>query len=275
MGDNYHDCTLLLCSCDAYEDTWVPFFTLLQRQWPQFDLPIVLNTEHKVFTFPGFDICTINQRYTKSIPWGQRMVDCLANIDTEYVLLMLDDFFLCESVDDTRFRQTLEWMRTDPKIASFCFHIIKDKNNVPDSRFPGFVKRPLRGEYRFNCQAGLWNTKQLANSIRPNENPWVWETLGNRRSFKSDMDYYCADDAYPPVFDYRFGSGIIRGRWYLPYVQPLFKKYDITIDFSKRGDIGDDELDRKAQQKNHVLTYRLRRLYGNVVTVIKNLQSLK
>lgn len=271
------DCTLLLCSCDAYEDTWSPFFTLLHCQWPQLTLPVVINTEHKACSFPGLNVCAVNQRGPVAMPWSLRLIECLERIDTEYVLLMLDDFFLCQPVDDSRFYQCLDWMRQNPNVASFCFYSIPDKKNEPDGQFPGFVKRPQRGEYRYNCQASLWRTKQLASFLRPHESPWIWETVGNWRSWRTKMDFYCAASTSTPIFDY-YGtgswSGVMRGRWYLPYVQPLFEQYGIQVDFTKRGTIDDDEVGEILRQKDQQFTYVFRKIYGAVLGILKNPKSL-
>ena len=41
--------TMLVNSCDAYEDLWQPFFTLLKRYFAPLDMRILLNTESKDF----------------------------------------------------------------------------------------------------------------------------------------------------------------------------------------------------------------------------------
>ena len=39
--------TMLVNSCDAYEDLWQPFFTLLKRYFAPLDMRILLNTDRK------------------------------------------------------------------------------------------------------------------------------------------------------------------------------------------------------------------------------------
>ena len=48
--------TMLVNSCDAYEDLWQPFFTLLKRYFAPLDMRILLNTESKDFRFEGLNI---------------------------------------------------------------------------------------------------------------------------------------------------------------------------------------------------------------------------
>lgn len=41
------DCTMVVNSCDSYDDTWDLFFRLLSINWPNCDIPITINTESK------------------------------------------------------------------------------------------------------------------------------------------------------------------------------------------------------------------------------------
>lgn len=50
----FNDVTLLVSSCDKYEDTWHPFFELLHIYGNGFSCPIVLNTEKKQYSNAEF-----------------------------------------------------------------------------------------------------------------------------------------------------------------------------------------------------------------------------
>jgi len=52
------NCTMLVSSYDGGEDLWDGFFTSVKHQWKNFDMPIVLNTESKTYSYEGFDIKT-------------------------------------------------------------------------------------------------------------------------------------------------------------------------------------------------------------------------
>lgn len=95
--------TMLVNSCDAYEDLWQPFFTLLKRYFAPLDMRILLNTESKDFHFEGLNIECV---HSSAATYGERMTDALRRVKTEYTLLMLDDFFLREPV---RMDRLLTW----------------------------------------------------------------------------------------------------------------------------------------------------------------------
>lgn len=275
-------CTVLVCSCDKYEDAWDPFFKLLTIQWPQLDFPIVLNTESKTYAFPGLDIKTFSLfPNPDKVMWGERLIRHLQKIKTEYVLMMMDDFFLCKPVQHDRVLQTIKAMEENPDVAcmSFFYADFEPKeHDIVDYRFPNMVRRKRFAPYKYNCQVALWRRKELLTFIRPQESPWVWETVGNMRSWRSKQTFYCAQKGSDLVFDY-FGefrwSGIMRGRWYINYVQPLFEKYGILVDFEARGVIGDDEvnavINRKAQ---HPFIHWYKEIGGFIKTLLVNWKSL-
>ena len=58
-------CIVLVNSCDAYSDTWYPFFKLLKKYWPNREFPVFLNTESKKYEYE--DIVKIAKEQDMSI----------------------------------------------------------------------------------------------------------------------------------------------------------------------------------------------------------------
>lgn len=84
------DCTLIISSCDAYSDIWDAFFTLLHRNW---DIPyhVMLNTETLSYQ------TTPKVQTVPSAPgtcWTRRLQNAVRTAKTEFVLVLLDDFFI-------------------------------------------------------------------------------------------------------------------------------------------------------------------------------------
>lgn len=227
-------CTLLVAGYDGGEDLWEGFFTALTAQWPELDLPIVLNTESKSCSFPGLEIKTLGLYPDRVPPWGERMRETLKRIDTEYVLLMLDDFWLDAPVDDAFFRKCLGYMEDNPDVAVLSFQRTHGPN-IRDGRFPRFERRPQRAEYRFNCQAAVWRRERLIKFIRPKESAWDWELSGSVRSGRYRDGFYTLIEGEKPVFSYDRGGVIYRGKWHRETIEPLCARYGLTIDFSRRG----------------------------------------
>lgn len=235
---------LIVCTCDAYEDTWIPFFTLLKAYWPGADsLRIILTTEKKDFTFPGLDIIcakTGMTRRNKSKPWGARILASLELIQAPLVLFMLDDFFINRPV---RVKD----------IDDFAEEMLKSKNwgrlelnpqGMRKGETVEFDKRLVSinsGEpYRVNAQPALWRKNALMDILRSHESAWDFEHRGTIRSQRSPWLFVRLSNTWDNgsnsvVIHHITDDGIRRGRWRAEIVCDLFKKHGISVDLSKRG----------------------------------------
>lgn len=226
---------LIVSSCDKYKDCWDPFFKLLKKYWnpaPQ----ILLNTETLSYSYPGLDIRTLSLYGKEERPeWSERLMTTLRQVSADYVLLMLDDFFLEKPVNTGVIDQCVTWMDQDPSIAAFCFMPTMHEGNLP-CRYPGFEQRPQKGEYRLTCQASLWRKSTLLKDMRPHESAWLFETLGSRRSWRyRDQKFYAAIPGTEIMeYHYPVGAALHRGKWN-PYMRELNETENLGIDFSERG----------------------------------------
>ena len=102
--------SVVVMSCDAYEDIHRSFYTK-RKIWGNCPYETYLITETK------------DSEYAKTIKtqgeWTARLRQALEKIDTEYVLFMLDDFFIREYVDQERIDKVLNSFQSD--IATFNF----------------------------------------------------------------------------------------------------------------------------------------------------------
>lgn len=235
-------CTVLVNSCDSYEDTWMPFFTLLKKYWPDCKFPIALNTETKQYQFSGLNIKSINlnkKLRKKNISWGKRLKETLKSIDTKYIIFMLDDFFLFDYVDSKKIDEVIAWMENDSKIGVFSFFRVEDDihKDLKSTKYPNFYLRNKKGSYRYNCQIAVWNRKFLISCLRNFESAWEWELNGNVRSYRSKKDFYTLMNPDTYIFKYDCEIiGIVRSKWRLPETKTLFDKEGINIDYSIRND---------------------------------------
>ena len=235
--------TVLVCSCDKYEDTWQTFAKLLKKYWPDFDYRLILNTESKNFEYDGLSFETFNLYESgQNVDYGERIRAHLKRITTPYTLLLLDDFFIREPVDTKKIKEIIGYMDNDPAIATFNFDFIADPHNK-EAPYPGFILRPEVCQYKLNMQAGIWRTDVLYDLWRDSDSPWVWELYGTCRSFNNKYKYYCLSDlSFSPI---KYGKekvlfGVFKGKWIKDDVCPLFEKEGIEIDLEKRGFYTDD-----------------------------------
>lgn len=249
MKNNLNKLTILVNSCDAYSDLWEPFFKLFKKFGGELtSYPIVLNTESKQFSYEGLNISCPN-KFNTSIEWGRRLRATLKSIDTEYVLFLMDDFFLQSPVEIKTIYQCIDWLNENKDVD--CFNFISIEGAQEESKkFKNFCYMPPAMEYRFNAQSAIWRVNTLYNSILDIENPWEWEVYGNKRNsvIHKNSNLYAIKYPLKSPYNYNFimykistkdkilvHSAVMKGKWDLSCIDQCFKENDINIDYSIRG----------------------------------------
>ncbi len=229
--------SVLVSSCDAYKDLWDPFFYFLNNNWPELkDKEIVLNTEKEKYTYKNLKILTFSFDVSKEeYTWSKRLKLHLEKIEKEYVLLLLDDFFVESEVLDEKINFCVNEMEKDKNIVHFGF-VPTLWENIDDNRYCDFELRKRNSPFRVNTQAGLWRRSEIIALIREHESPWDFEVFASIRSRLRKGKYYVAKSGEKQVFNYDWfnGGAVHRGKWTESAVK-LLNKHNINIDLEKRG----------------------------------------
>ena len=274
---------MLVNSYDGGEDLWDGFFTTVKHEWKDFDMPIVLNTESKSYSFEGFDIQTFRfYKPGQNVPWAKRLIRTLKAIKTDYIVFFLEDFWLEDRVDTEFLEKSLRWMQENPDVAVLSFKPVCDYGpNIRDNRFERFERRPQAGNYRFNCQAAIWRRKKLIKYLRPHESPWEWELWGSRRSARFKEGFYVLMKGEKEVFPYdlTYGGVIHRGKWNKQVVEPIAKKIGISICYSKRGiEVWGEERKKvhRSETKKEKITFKvlIRKTCTLMKIIIENIRKV-
>lgn len=230
-----NNCSIVINSCDGYEDIWKPFFSCFKDNWKNCPYPIFLNTEHKNYAHEGLNITALNVIKNKKIEWGERLLDCLSRIETEYVLMLFDDFCLEHEVNQSEIENCLQAMEKDENIDAFYIdHLFPELMDGTDAKF---VEVPIGKEYRLNSCPCIWRKSSLMKYTGKIDNAWAWEYFGTFRTEKAKASKIYALNALPDLFpyNYKIGGAIHRGQWVKSVIEPINEKYNLNIDFSKRG----------------------------------------
>lgn len=250
--------TIIVNTCDKYESAWEPFFRLLAIQWPECkEYDFILNSETKVYNCDFLNIKTICGG-TK-LTWSARLKNVLKQIDTEYILYFLEDFFLLQKVNNDVFLEALDYIKSHNDVGYIGLkyspeHIFKEKSEVDLSKH--FLnKDDIVTVNRVNSMTALWRKDWLLSLLRTHETPWEFEVYGSVRSRRTNMKVLKVNNinnVCNPVFDYgvdiKYGYGITRGKW-LPKNVELFKQYGIDVNFDLLGIDYDLYLEANGQKK--------------------------
>lgn len=256
MTQNAHpvaksDCTVIINSCDNYEDVWLPFFSAFKDMWSDCDCKIILNTEHKNFSFEGLQIVSLNLSPEESKnPWGWRLRRALSLVDTEFVIALFDDFILEAPVNTQKLAKCIQEMKDNTEISVFYFSNIPGANSTAPEH-EDFELIGKRNDYRLNSAPALWKTQKLLEFTGELDSPWAWEFFGSARTYGDSGEFYCAqlDKENTFVYNYTLGGAIRRGKWVPSVIIPAVKKYNLSLDLERRGIASESLSDGKYSLK--------------------------
>ena len=230
-------CTIVINTCDAYSDVWELFFKAFEEYWKDCEYKIVLNTEKLKCNLSN--VITHNFNETSTLDnWGKRFKQTLQDIDSDFVIMLYDDFILEENVNQNKIKQCITWLE-DEKNKNICaFYFIHSQNkNIDDRKFDGFECLPLKAEYKLNSAPAIWRRERLINFINDNDSPWAWELFGSYRTYNKQSIFYSVKKEYEDIYPYNYsmGGAIYRSKWVSSVVVPLVEKYKLDLDLSSRG----------------------------------------
>lgn len=246
MESTYHmnEYSILVNTCDKFEDCWNPFFKLWSIYWPDCRGQIFLNTEYKDYRFESLKITPLKVCKSHNIPhnkratWSQCLKWALESIDSDIVLYMQEDYFLKDFVKEDIVNKYVQLMIDNKDID--CIHLTDQavKPETTPSEFDKLFPVKLNQRYRISCQAALWKRDVLLSYLRSYENAWQFEEYGSKRGKILKHNFYVVDKNWIKLNEFEIipyiFTGIVQGRW-LPEVVPLFEKHQILIDYSTRG----------------------------------------
>jgi hypothetical protein len=216
-------CSVLIPSCDAYSDLWIPFMTLFWRYWPGCPFPVYLGSNHQAFEHPR--VTTIHPGHGNN--WANCVREYLAILDTPYVLLMLEDFFLRKPVETMQVVSCFEAM---VKLQGMMLRLVpRPSPDLPVAGLPLIGQIKPGAPYRVSMQATIWHRQTLLDLMREGETIWQFEAQGSRRSDAMGGGFYCV---WRPVLPYKHHV-VERGKWFRHEAR-RFERMGIGCDFSRR-----------------------------------------
>lgn len=224
------DVTLLVPSCDRYADLWGPFFAVLRRNWPDCPYRVVLGANERDAAEPGVETLKVGP----DLDWSRSLRAMLAAIETPYVLILLEDFFLEARVDTERLRDLARRLE-----ALDGAYLRLRPFPPPDCRL---ARHPPVGEiepgapYRCSVQAAFWRRESLLALLVDGESPWEFEHLAARRSDGDDRGYY---SVWEPAL--RYFAGVTMGAW-LPEGIAVCREQGVAVDRGARRTLTPREL---------------------------------
>lgn len=235
--------SVLINTCDKFEDCWNPFFKLFKLYWSDCKENIYLNTEYKDYSYPGVDIISVkgcvkhNVSRNKRATWSQCLKWALEEMETDIVLYMQEDYFFNGKVDTETIDYYVDLMKTHKEIPCIQLTTSGFPETEP-SEIPNLYLGDVNHTAYVSCQASLWRKDVMLSLIREYESAWNFEWYGSQRAKYQGIRFLTVSKEYikkrgSDIMPY-LKTGVIGGKWYKPTVK-LFADHDIPMNFELRG----------------------------------------
>jgi len=234
MSDDVkNEITIVVNTCDSYSDVLRLFFASLTEFWPNLKFTVVINSERNVYKeYKAIShVCDLND-----CSWGKRVLSTLNSIETEFVLMVYDDFILEDFVDYEGIIKAQELLLSDTQ-ASVVYLLNTSLPVKLDQRNEYFLKVKDFCDYRLSSYPGLWRRKDLLSFTGPKDDPWAWELFGSYRTFSIGKNFYTLNPSKPDIFpyDHEKGGAIYRGKWVRKVLGNKIEKYQLELNPLERG----------------------------------------
>ncbi len=224
-----HSCAVLVVSSDGYRDLWEPFFLLFRKYWPDCPFPVYLGTQTLEAEVDG--VTTLLAGPDESPPlvagWSGSLRRFLNQLDSENVLLMLEDFFLSKTVSTANVLQQLAALRS---LGGTVLRLNPSPppTNQAGKDYPGIGEQHRLAPFRVSLQVSIWNRQGLLALLRDGESPWAFEIRGTFRSQAQPSGFYCTFDR-----ELKYRHVVEQGRWFWAAARH-YRRKNIGCDFKAR-----------------------------------------
>lgn len=217
------DISEVILSLDKYSDLWPTFFECAKRYW-HVEMPVYLVTNHLKPEFPG--ITTIQTG--DEVSWSRRARAAIEKIPSNYILLMLEDYFIISDFSNVQLDPILTFIEQNSCDYLRIYPIPdlrqKEKKDV------GIYSLPSDSLYGVNLQPAIWNREYLLTLLGNDDfSAWEFEARQKNDSPKKIPGKLYSVNYYPFVMV----NGVLQGKWYPSSVKKL-DQLGIQVDLSHR-----------------------------------------
>lgn len=214
---------IYVSSFDGCSDLWKTFFHLFDTFWADCDYPIYLVNNEKEFEYKKVRVIHTGAE----VHWFHRTIKSLESIEDEYILFLLEDYFLSKNIMKRDIDEIVSFMQAE----AVYFYRLSESDVKTNEKVRHSVDASTK--YAISLQPAIWNRKKLLEILYEinGQSPWDFELYFSEK-FKGKTGvvegvYYDTRD----ILGYK--NGVLRGKW-IPATLKYYKKLGITIDTGKR-----------------------------------------
>jgi len=198
--------TVLVMTSDTYTAALKPFMHLFRKYWrgafPDMGDDTVQEVVVAGFTPPTFlpelgrGVKFDSLGEFKDYPinrWSDSLIEALTHIQNDYVVIMLEDYWLTHTVNLTSVHHAFEYMWNNPNVIKF--DLAGDRRYAQDADLKYATYKTLEiirskehSPYHLSLMTGMWKKQHLLEVLVPGWSPWDVEIAGTRSlSARTDL----------------------------------------------------------------------------------------
>ena len=214
---------IVVMSCDKNKDLWQPFHHCMEKYWK--DHPeIIYSTETQINPYYK-TIC-------RDLPiesWTRRVRETVKDLECKYILLMVDDIFLRDYVDNNVIIGITELVGS--VVAAFNFEFKFDDNDIHLDNW--LYLRNQYGKYKLSCMCQMWSKQAILDLFDYDTNPWQFE----KNNFAKHYFFLISKDGNflnwgKPRDTYKWG--LVKGKWTYE-CRDFLTSEGLEINYDERG----------------------------------------
>lgn len=171
--------SLVIFTCDKFSDLWDAGLSLLEQNWGNRNIKTYLVTDAP--TDRRFnDVEVISAGVGSEM--SQRMKKILDIIDTDYLLVTLDDYFFTKPIDDSKIERCLQIVEKE-KIDYFRLYTFINAKYFKEkyADYPDVYRVTTDARYNINLYPAIFSKAFLMSTVDEVKNAWQYEVSLTRK----------------------------------------------------------------------------------------------
>nr|AOP02848.1 hypothetical protein YS394-orf11 [Streptococcus suis] len=224
--DNLSNVSLLIIGYDPYKDVWDHYFELLNKYWKERP-KTYLATNQLTPNYEGVTVIPVGD----DAEWSKKVYTSLESINTDYVILLLEDFFTTNFVNNEKIESLLEIISENE--IKYCKLLNQAKFRGEIFKNYKYLKvTPRTDGYAISLQPSIWHKQFLSDCVgTDNYNAWIFELYKIREVVPNKNVIDVISDSRNIL---EITHAIVQSQ-YLRRAVRVFKKQNYEFDYSKRG----------------------------------------
>lgn len=171
---------VFVITSDHYMWALKPFIYLFQQYWSELQEVVVAGFSMPDFDLPeNFRFHSIARQNYPAKKWSNALIKFLQDMPDDHFVLMLEDYWLCRTVDHRGVQACWEYIKEKPDVLRID---LTDDRLYAGGRVDvegwgsyDIIETPESTPYQMSTQAGIWNRKLMLDLLEPGKSAWEVE----------------------------------------------------------------------------------------------------